>query len=91
MTFEEWGARLNVIYTRGAAKDWPEGDRNSWDAAWVQMREDFPYLALTSLDPQCGCCGLEDPAVLAFDDPRGPGGFEILYPTFRPTHVFHLG
>ncbi|MEU5958289.1 hypothetical protein [Streptomyces sp. NPDC047525] len=91
MTFEEWAERLDAIYVAGAQNEWRDEDKAAWDEAMQEMRVEFPYLTLTWMNPECGCCTLDSPALLAFDDPRGPGMFELLYPTFRPTHTFHLG
>ena len=91
MTFDEWAERLNAIYKAGSQHDWRGEDKAAWDEAEQLMRAEFPHITLTWMDPRCGCCTLDDPALLAFDDPRGPGGFELLYPAYRPTHTYHLG
>ncbi|WP_055532952.1 hypothetical protein [Streptomyces graminilatus] len=91
MTFKEWADRLNAVYKVGAQHGWRGEDKAAWAELEQQMRAEFPHVTITWMNPSCGCCRLEDPALLAFDDPRGPGGFELLYPTFRPTHTYHLG
>jgi hypothetical protein len=91
LTFDQWGERLNAIYLRVGANDWQPADHAEWDQVWEQMSASTPLVHLTWKDPSCGCCALDDPAVLAFDDPRGPDWFELLYPTFMPTQIYRLG
>ncbi|SEM79578.1 hypothetical protein [Streptacidiphilus jiangxiensis] len=91
LTFEQWGERLNAIYLRGDGDGWTSEVKTEWDQAWQLMSASHPLVSLTWLDPKCGCCQLSYPAVLAFDDPRGPQMFELLYPTFKPTQVYQLG
>ncbi|MET9103604.1 MULTISPECIES: hypothetical protein [Streptomyces] len=91
MTFDEWAERLDQVYMDGTQHDWRDEDKTAWEEAIREMAAEFPHITITWMDPKCGCCTLDDPALLVFDDPRGPGGFELLYPTFRPTHTYYLG
>jgi len=89
-TFEQWGEELNAIYTRGEdPSERAEADAD-WERLMTQMTAQFPHTTTTWMDPKCGCCRLDEPALITFDDPRGPDWFELLYPTFKPTQVHYF-
>ena len=88
--FTRWCDCLAQIYARGTTSDWPKDIQAEWSRAHAQMTDEVPNILVTWLDPSCGCCSLATPAVLQFDDPRGPSWFEVLYPAFKPTRVHML-
>lgn len=88
MTFEEWARKLEVIY-RHTGKDGRTDDMMvQWNQMWDAMAKEFPHTILTVMDPQCGCCWRDDPSMLNFDTAKAAAWYEILYPTYKPTHTY---
>lgn len=90
--FKVWAGRLERIYQKYDHEDGAsDKDESEWCDVWEKMQVDFPYISVTWMDPRCGCCSLESPALLAFDNQNGPVMFEIVYPAYKPTHVHYFG